>query len=77
MVPAQGGGTLKAKPLNFCLKYKPPTIAIIYELGNMPMKKYVHYIPVDLQEDEDIKKLADELCRRESVYLNPSRVSLK
>lgn len=73
-VPGSNGGLIPANPVNFCLKYKPPTIAIVYQLVQRP-KKYVHEIKVDLKESTDISKLADELCQRESVYLNPSKIS--
>jgi hypothetical protein len=31
-VPSSRGGFLSAEPVCFCLKYKPPTIAIVYEI---------------------------------------------
>ncbi len=38
-------------------------------------KKYVHEIRVDMKENSDINKLCDELCLRESIYLNPHKIS--
>lgn len=38
-------------------------------------KKYVHEIKVDLKENTDLNKLCDELFLRETVYLNPEKIS--
>jgi len=46
-VPANNGSFIPADPVKFCLKYKPPTIAIVYQLLNKP-RKYVHEFIVDL-----------------------------
>jgi hypothetical protein len=73
-VPTTSGGLLPANPVNFCLKYKPPTIAIVYQFMSKP-KKYVHEIYVDLKENTDLFKLCDELFVRESTYLNPNKIS--
>ena len=35
-VPSSKGGYLNAEPIQFCLKYKPPTIAIVYEIVKHP-----------------------------------------
>jgi hypothetical protein len=65
---------IPATPTNFCIKYRPPTIAIVYELPNRP-KKYVHEILVDIKENTDISKLCEELFYKEHVYLNPNKIS--
>lgn len=31
-VPGNNGNFLPADPIKFCLRYKPPTIAIVYKL---------------------------------------------
>ena len=31
-VPSSKGGFLSAEPVQFCLRYKPPTIALVYEI---------------------------------------------
>lgn len=41
-----------ASPLKFCLKYRPPTIAVVYTLDKKNKKsgkprKYIHEIRVD------------------------------
>jgi len=46
-VPSSSGGQIPAQPVNFCLKYRPPTIAIVYQFMSKP-KKYVHEIQVDI-----------------------------
>lgn len=33
-VPSSTGGFIPADPIKFCLRYRPPTIAIVYELIN-------------------------------------------
>jgi len=73
-VPSSDGTMIPANPINFCLKYRPPTIAIVYELPNRP-KKYVHEIQLEIKENTDISKLCEELFQRENVYLNPSKIS--
>ena len=65
---------IPANPLNLCLKYTPPTIAVVYQLANKT-KKYVHEIVVDLKENSDLNSLCDELFVREKVYLNPTKIS--
>ena len=35
-VPSSRGGFLSAEPMSFALKFKPPTIAIIYEIVRSP-----------------------------------------
>ena len=59
-VPSSKGGYLPANPIQFCLKYHPPTIAIVYQLLSKK-KKYVHEIKVDLKENTNISLLCDEL----------------
>ena len=73
-VPSQAGTMIPANPLNLCLKFTPPTIAVVYSLANKT-KKYVHEIVVDLKETSDLNSLCDELFVREKVYLNPSKIS--
>lgn len=51
-MPALDGRMIQATPLKFCLKYKPPTIAVVYTInatGKKPSKqrKYIHSIHVD------------------------------
>jgi hypothetical protein len=55
-VPALDGRMIQATPLKFCLKYRPPTIAVVYSMAkpssskNRKMRKYIHSITVDFTE---------------------------
>jgi len=73
-VPALDGGFLKATPLKFCLKYKPPTLALVYHIEGNP-KKSVREFPLNLQPDSDLEKVCADLCERESVYFNFDKMS--
>lgn len=55
-VPALDGRMIQATPLKFCLKYKPPTIAVVYTIEkskkskSSKQRKYIHSINVDFNE---------------------------
>lgn len=52
-VPALDGRMIQATPLKFCLKYKPPTIAVVYTINSASKKKtrkYIHSIHVDFNQ---------------------------
>ena len=36
-VPSSRGGYLSAEPVSLCLRFKPPTIAVVYELSRPQM----------------------------------------
>jgi hypothetical protein len=63
------------------LKYRPPTIAVIYKMKDnktMKMKKYIHEILITFPEDTesiDVNRMCDEICRKETTYLNPAFIS--
>ena len=41
---------MQATPIKFCLKYKPPTIAVVYTINSNSKKKpkkFIHSINVD------------------------------
>jgi hypothetical protein len=63
-VPSSSGGFIPADPIKFCLRFKPPTIAIVYQLLTKP-RKYVHEFKLDLKETSDLAKLTDDLFERE------------
>jgi hypothetical protein len=69
-VPAIDGSFLPANPLKFCLKYKPPTIAIVYTFPDTPGKKFIHEFPVALKETSDLNEICGELMKKETLYLN-------
>jgi hypothetical protein len=73
-VPALDGKFLQALPLKLCLKYSPPTIAVVYKLDPMSAsrtmqakssskkyeKKYIHEIYVKkMTRITDLKQLCD------------------
>lgn len=87
-VPALDGRLLQAVPLKLCLKFRPPTIAVVYKLESNHRtigstksskrhdKKYIHEIFVDhLTRKTDLKKLCEKMCETESQYLNPTVIS--
>ncbi|CDW91019.1 UNKNOWN [Stylonychia lemnae] len=76
-VPSSTGGFLPADPIKFCLRFKPPTIAIVYQIlhSQKGQRKYVHEIKVDLKENSDINKLCEELFVKERTYFNPQKIS--
>ena len=55
-VPALDGRMIQATPLKFCLKYKPPTIAVVYTINatgkkkTTKQRKYIHSIHVDFNQ---------------------------
>lgn len=63
------------------LKFRPPTIAVIYKMKDnktLKMKKYIHEIQITFPEDLDaidVNRICDEICRKETVYLNPAFIS--
>jgi hypothetical protein len=63
------------------LKFRPPTIAVIYKMKDnktSKMKKYIHEIQITFPEDVeniDVSRMCDEICRKESTYLNPAFIS--
>ena len=72
-VPAVDGRVIPAMPTNLCLKWNPPTIAVVYTRKYKgKMKKYVHEIHIDFKDGNigDMNTFCDSLCRKESVYLN-------
>lgn len=72
-VPSSTGGYLPADPIKFCLRFRPPTIAIVYQImhSQKGTRKYVHEIKVDLKESSDLNKVCDELFLKEKSYFNP------
>lgn len=71
-VPSTSGGFLPANPIKFCLRFKPPTIALVYQLtdGNKKPHKYVREFKVDLREGADLNDICDDLFLREPTYFN-------
>ena len=87
-VPSLDGKSLiPAIPKHLALKFKPPTLAVVYQMKDAKsgkMKKYIHEIKIKFEEFEpypggkvDVSKMCDELCRKETVYLHPACISRK
>jgi hypothetical protein len=57
-VPTTGGGFISADPIKFCLRFRPPTIAIVYQLL-AKSRKYVHEFVIDMKEGADLSVLCD------------------
>ena len=87
-VPSLDGKSLiPAIPKHLALKFKPPTLAVVYQMKDAKsgkMKKYIHEIKIRFEEFEpypggkvDVGKMCDELCRKETVYLHPACISRK
>jgi hypothetical protein len=90
-VPSRDDGKfLLANPLKLALKFRPPTIAVVYKFDpigtnsrTLPAKKsskydkkYIHEIFVEpMLRTTDLHKLADKLCEQEAYYLNPQIIS--
>ena len=71
--------------MKLALKYKPPTIAVVYQMKDTrsskigtKQKKYIHEIKVNFEgrsEPVDVSKMCDEMCESETVYLNPQFIN--
>jgi len=67
------------------LKFKPPTLAVVYQMKDARsgrIKKYIHDIRINFEEHEaypgeriDVSKMCDDLVRKETVYLHPECIS--
>lgn len=70
---------VQATPISFCLKYKPPIIAVMYTIDSQSKKraskKYIHEIRVDFniakqskgwdEETHDLEKLCEHLVKND------------
>jgi hypothetical protein len=80
-VPSLDGRLLQAIPIQMALKFRPPTIAVIYKMKDnktLKMKKYIHEILITFPDDTesiDVNRMCDEICRKETTYLNPAFIS--
>ena len=86
-VPSLDGKLIPAIPKHLALKFKPPTLAVVYQMKEAKsgkMKKYIHEIRIKFEDYEpypggkvDVNKMCEELCRKETVYLHPACISRK
>lgn len=77
-VPAMDGRLLPAIPIHLALKFKPPTIAVVYTMKDNKtgrMKKYIHEIKVIFDGSSDIPDMCDRMISRENTYLNPAYIA--
>ncbi len=72
-MPSLDGKLIPAIPINLALKFRPPTIAVVYTMKDAKsgrMKKYIHEIKITFQSDDieniDIKRMCEEVRRKES-----------
>lgn len=87
-MPSLDGKMIQALPLKLCLKFRPPTIAVVYKMDYTHRtiqstkssknrdKKYIHEIFVDhITKRTDLKQLCDKIIEQEYQYLNPAIIS--
>lgn len=79
-VPSLDGKLLPAIPKNLALKFKPPTVAVVYLMKDNKsgrMKKYIHEIRIHFDKETepiDVSRMCDDICRKEATYLNPAYI---
>ena len=77
-VPSQDGRLLPAIPIHLALKFRPPTIAVVYRMQETKSgrpKKYIHEIKIHFEKEKepiDVNRMCDEIIRKETMYLNPA-----
>ena len=59
---------LKVHPLNFALRYNPPTLVMHYYLGEDQTQEFVHQINVFVKKNATSTKIVEELIRAEPEY---------
>lgn len=81
-VPSMDGKLLPAIPIKLALKNNPPTLAVVYQMKDGKsgrMKKYIHEIRINFEKqgpgEIDVNRMCDEICRKETTYLNPAYIS--
>ena len=88
-MPSLDGKLLPAIPKSLALKFRPPTVAVVYTMKDLKsgkMKKYIHEIKINFEKEVnvvglmpdgslDINRLCDQLCRKEITYLNPAFIA--
>lgn len=85
-VPSTSGSLIPANPMKFCLRFKPPTLALVYQLAESKGKKphkYVKEFRLDLKEittgpsslNEHLSNVCDELFEKEPTYFNAQKIN--
>eukprot|EP00826_Nyctotherus_ovalis_P029673 TRINITY_DN2352_c0_g1_i4.p1 TRINITY_DN2352_c0_g1~~TRINITY_DN2352_c0_g1_i4.p1 ORF type:complete len:261 (+),score=72.49 TRINITY_DN2352_c0_g1_i4:112-894(+) len=64
-------------PINLCLKYKPPSLALYYKLATNPGKKFVHMVNIEgeVREGMSASGIYERLAVSEPMYWDPKSVS--
>ena len=73
MSAAQGVPTVH--PLNFALKYNPPTVVLHYYLNDNTEEELVHSVKLRLGPQVTAANVATELIQNESFYFGPDIIS--
>jgi len=71
------GRLIPAIPINLALKFKPPTIAVVYSMKDHKtgrVKKYIHEIKITFENISELDSMCDEMIVKESTYLNPAYI---
>jgi len=69
------GRLLPAIPIHLALKFKPPTIAVVYTMKEPKsgrVKKYIHEIKIVFDGNYALEDMCDQIISRETTYLNPA-----
>jgi len=76
-VPSMDGRLIPAIPIHLALKFKPPTIAVVYTMKDPKsgrMKKYIHEIKIKFDPNTSVDMMCEEMINRETTYLNPAYI---
>jgi hypothetical protein len=77
-VPSMDGRLIPAIPVHLALKFKPPTIAVVYTMKDPKsgrMKKYIHEIKIKFDPNTSVDTICDEMINKETTYLNPAFIA--
>jgi transposase-like protein len=77
-VPSMDGRLIPAIPQHLALKFKPPTIAVVYTMKDPKsgrMKKYIHEIKIKFEPSSTVDRLCQEMIDKETTYLNPAFIA--
>ena len=61
-------------PLNFALRYTPPTLVMHYYIGKDTSQEFVHTVNLRIEKSTTADKIVKELINKEAAYFNPKIV---
>lgn len=61
-------------PLNFALRYNPPTLVLHYYVGNDKSQEFAHQVKVFLNQNATLAQIVNELEREEAFFFNPNLI---